>query len=157
MACLKNSNFTCPQKSWKKIRETVFTFELHSAEPLHFDEIFSWKISKTSKLQIFRINGTIFLANGTVFRVNGTIFRVNRTIFQVNGTRMLASLAFSFFCFTLLKILQCWWSPNLFHNLNLFWNLTLLLQINPDLLYYLNLFKKLRKHRNQISQKIALA
>ena len=34
----------------KKIRETVFTFELHSAEPLHFDEIFSWKISKTSKL-----------------------------------------------------------------------------------------------------------
>ena len=30
-----------PQKIMKTIHETVFTFELHSAEPLHFDEIFS--------------------------------------------------------------------------------------------------------------------
>ena len=39
-----------PEKIMKKIRETVFTIEILSEEPLQFDEIFSWKISKTSKL-----------------------------------------------------------------------------------------------------------
>ena len=47
----KETNFTCNQKSWK-IRETVFTFELHNAEFISFwrDFFHVDNISKTSKL-----------------------------------------------------------------------------------------------------------